>query len=87
MKIVRKLKKVDSKKRKYRGYSLENKIDLKGLGINKSELEALKMTKETIKSGNHVFSLDFEMLANKILNLERDFDYIDYFNKDNLKSI
>lgn len=78
---------INSKKGRYGGYYLENGIDLKGLGIKSEELEALKMGKEIIKSGNHVFSLAFEILANKILNLEKDFDHIGYFNKENLKPI
>lgn len=78
---------IKAKKGRYGGYYLENRIDLKGIGINKDELEALKMAKEAIKSGNHIFALNFETLANKILNLEKDFEHIDYFNKDNLKPI
>ncbi|MDU5082956.1 transcriptional regulator [uncultured Tissierella sp.] len=78
---------IGAKSGRYGGYYLENRIDLKSLGIRKEELEALKMANEIIKSGNHVFSLDFETLANKILNIKRDFDHIDYFNKDNLKPI
>lgn len=78
---------IGAKKGRYGGYYLENRINLKGIGIKKEELEALKMAKEAIKSGNHVFALDFETLANKILNVEKDFDYVDYFNKDNLKPV
>lgn len=78
---------INSKKGRYGGYYLENRIDLKGLGIRPEELEALKMGKEIIKSGNHVFSLEFEILANKILNLEKDFVHIDYFNKETLKPL
>jgi predicted DNA-binding transcriptional regulator YafY len=78
---------IGAKSGRYGGYYLENRIDLKALGIRKEELEALKMANEIIKSGNHVFSLDFETLANKVLNIKRDFDHIDYFNKDNLKPI
>ncbi|WP_353097317.1 transcriptional regulator [Tissierella praeacuta] len=78
---------IKSKKGRYGGYYLENKMDLKGIGLKKEELEALKMAKENIKSGNHIFALNFETLANKILNLERDFEHIDYFSKDNLKPL
>lgn len=78
---------INSKKGRYGGYYLENGIDLKGLGINSEELKALKMGKEIIKSGNHIFSSAFEILANKILNLEKDFVHIDYFNKETLKPI
>lgn len=78
---------IGSKKGRYGGYYLENRLSLKGLGITKKELESLKMANEIIKSGNYMFSLDFEMLANKILNLEGEFDYIDYFNKDTLKPL
>lgn len=78
---------IGSKSGRYGGYYLENRIDLKALGIREEELEALKMANEIIKSGSHVFSLDFETLANKILNIKRDFIHIDYFNKDNLKPV
>jgi len=78
---------IGSKRGRYGGYYLENRIDLKGLGINKKELEALKMAKEIIRSGDYVFSLDFEILVNKILNLEKDFTFVDYFSKDNLMPI
>lgn len=78
---------IGSKRGIYGGYYLENKLDLKGLGITIEELEALKMASEIIRSGNYLFSLDFEMLTNKILNIEKDFDHIDYFNKDNIKPL
>ena len=76
---------IGSKSGRYGGYYLEDRIDLKALGIRKEELEALKMANEIIKSGNHIFSLDFEILVNKILNIKKDFIHVDYFNKDNLK--
>lgn len=72
---------------RYGGYYLENKIDLKGLNISKEELESLKMANEIIKSGNHMFSLDFETFSSKIINVAKDFEQIEYFNKDNLKSV
>lgn len=78
---------IASKRGKNGGYYLVNRIELKGLGINKEELNALKMANEAIKSGNHVFALDFEILANKILNAEKEFEHINYFYKDNLKSV
>ncbi len=78
---------IGSKRGRNGGYYLENRMDLKGLGITKKELEALKMANEIIKSGNYIFSLDFEMLANKVLNLEGELDHIDYFNKDTLKPL
>lgn len=78
---------IGTKSGRYGGYYLENKIDLKGIGFKKEELEALKMARETIKSGNHIFALNFETLANKILNLEKDFEHINYFSKDNLKPL
>lgn len=78
---------IGSKRGRYGGYYLENRINLSGLSIKKEELEALKMANEIIKSGNYLFSLDFEMLANKILNYKSDFDSIDFYTKDNLKPI
>lgn len=78
---------INSKKGRNGGYYLENRMDLKGLGITKEELNALKMANEAIKSGNHIFALDFEILTNKILNAKKEFSKIDYFSKDNLKSI
>ena len=76
---------IKSKKGKYGGYYLENSMELKGLGINKEEVESLKMAKEVIRSGNHLFATSFEILTNKILNLQNDFDYVDYFGKETLK--
>lgn len=78
---------ISSKKGRHGGYYLKNTMDLKGLGISKEELEALKMAKEAIGSGNHLFATDFEILANKILNLQNDFDIVDYFGKDTLRPI
>lgn len=78
---------INSKKGRYGGYYLENKIDLQGLGINNKELEALKMAKEVIKSGNHLFAMDFEILTNKVINSHKDFNHIDYFGKDMLKPV
>lgn len=76
---------IGAKKGRYGGYYLENKMDLKGLKIRKEEIEALKMANEIIRSGDHIFALDFETLASKILNSEKEFDHINYFNKDNLR--
>ncbi|MBC8591058.1 helix-turn-helix transcriptional regulator [Wansuia hejianensis] len=78
---------IGSQKGRYGGYYLQDRINLKGLGITKEELDALKMANEIIRSGNHIFALDFEILANKILNAEKDFENIDYFNKNRLKPI
>lgn len=76
---------IGSKRGRYGGYYLENSMELKGLPIKKEELEALKMANEIIKGGNYLFSLDFEMFTNKILNYKSDFDNIDFFTKVNLK--
>src|SRR5699024_1111040 len=76
---------IGSTKGRYGGYYLERGIDLKGLGINKEELEALKMASESIRSGNYFFAKDFEILANKILGSQNEFDNVDYFGKDILK--
>lgn len=76
---------IRSKKGKYGGYYLERGIDLKGFGINREELKALKMAREAIKSGNHFFAKDFEILTNKILNSQNEFGNVDYFGKDTLK--
>lgn len=76
---------INSKRGKYGGYYLENRIQLRGFGITKQEFDALKMANEIISSGNYVFSLDFETFTNKILNFEKDFTYIDYFAKEYLK--
>lgn len=78
---------IGSKSGRYGGYHLESKMDLKGLSITKEELESLKMANEIIRSGNHIFALDFETLTSKIVNVEKDFEEVDYFNKDNLKSV
>lgn len=76
---------ISSKKGRYGGYYLENRIQLKGLGITKEELNALKMANEIISSGNHIFSVDFEILCYKILSLEESLTLIDYFSKEYLK--
>lgn len=78
---------IGSKPGRYGGYYLENRMNLKGLSITKDELESLKMANEIIRSGNYLFSLDFEMLTNKILNYKSDFANIDFYTKDNLKPI
>lgn len=77
---------IKAKRGRNGGYYLENRIDMKGLGLNNDELESLKMAREVINSGNHIFALKFETLANKILNLQKDFEHVDYFGKDILKS-
>lgn len=77
--------KVGSTKGRYGGYHLEKGVDLKGIGIREEELEALKMAREVIRSGNHLFAKDFEVLANKILDAQNDFDDVNYFGKDVLR--
>lgn len=72
---------VGSKRGRYGGYYLENRLDLRGLGINKKEIEALKMATETIKNGNYPYSIDFETLSSKLINATRDFNFTSYYNK------
>lgn len=78
---------IKSKTGRYGGYYLEDRVDLRGIGINNEELESLKMAKEVINSGNYLFALNFEILTSKILNSQKNFDHIDYFGKDTLKPI
>ena len=78
---------IKSKKGRYGGYYIERGIDLKGFGISKEELDALKMAREVIRSGNHLFSKSFEVAVNKILSHKNDFDNVDYFGKDTLRPV
>lgn len=72
---------IGSKLGKNGGYCLENKRNLYGLNLTKEELCALKMAKETIKSGGYHYSLKFELLASKILNAKSHTEDIHYYNK------
>ncbi|MBC8587959.1 helix-turn-helix transcriptional regulator [Paratissierella segnis] len=78
---------IGSKRGRYGGYYLENGIDLKELSIKKEELESLKMANEIIKSGNYLFSSDFEIFTYKMLNYQNDFEGVDFFTKDSFKPL
>lgn len=73
---------ISSKLGRYGGYYLENKRYLDGISFTKDELNALKMAKETIKSGRYHYSSKFEILVSKILNYKKhQDDDINYHNK------
>lgn len=72
---------IGSKLGKYGGYYLENKRKLDGLDFDESELSALKMANETIKSGKYHYTTKFELLVSKILNSRRHIESIQYHNK------
>ncbi len=73
---------IGSKLGRYGGYYLENKRYLDGLSFTEDELSALKMAKETIKSGKYHYSSKFEIFTSKILNYEKHLDdNISYHNK------
>src|SRR5699024_6151396 len=78
---------IGAKKGRYGGYYLKNPLVLQSLKITKQELNALKMACEVIRSDDHVFALDFEILVSKILNLQSNFIGVDYFNKDRLRPL
>lgn len=78
---------VGSKAGRHGGYYLENTLNLKGLGIEDKELEALKMAVEVINSGNYAYAVEFQTLASKILNATRNFDNISYYRKDIFKPV
>lgn len=72
---------IGSKLGRYGGYYLENTMNLEGLNLTEDELSALKMAKETIKSGKYHYSSKFEILASKILNSNKDNKDVYYHNK------
>lgn len=72
---------IGSKLGRYGGYYLENKRNLNGISFTKDELSALKMAKETIKSGKYHYSSKFEILVSKILNLSNHEEDVYYHNK------
>lgn len=72
---------IGSKLGKYGGYYLENKRKLDGLNLTEDEVCALKMAKETIKSGGYHYGLKFELLASKILNSKTYRENVHYYNK------
>lgn len=76
---------IGTKKGRNGGYFLENTLNLKGLGISKDELEALKMATEVIKNGNYPYSTDFEILSSKIINAMKDFGFTSYYSKPAFK--
>lgn len=53
---------------RYGGYYLENKRKLDGINLTDDEISALKMAKETIKSGKYHYSVKFEIIISKILS-------------------
>lgn len=77
---------IGTKKGRNGGYFLENTLDLRGLEINRDELEALKMATEVIKNGNYPYSTDFEVLSSKIINATKDFSFTSYYSKPAFKS-
>ncbi|MGF7057689.1 helix-turn-helix transcriptional regulator [Brassicibacter mesophilus] len=72
---------IGSKLGRYGGYYLENKRSLDAIDFTKDELSALKMAKETIKSGKYHYSSKFEILTSKILSSKTHIDDIYYHNK------
>lgn len=76
---------VGSKRGRNGGYYLENTFNLKGIEVEKKELEALKMATEVIKNGNYLFAIDFELFSSKILNAAKDFNFTSYYSKSVFK--
>lgn len=72
---------IGSKLGRYGGYYLENKRNLDIMSFTDEELNALKMAKETIKSGKYHYSPKFEILSSKILNSKRHNEDTYYHNK------
>lgn len=72
---------IASKAGRYGGYYLEKKRKLEGMSFTESELSALKMAKEAIKSGNFHYSKQFEVLASKILITKENGNIEYYHNK------
>jgi predicted DNA-binding transcriptional regulator YafY len=70
---------IGSKLGRYGGYYLENKRSLEGVSCTNAELSALKMARETIKSGKYQYGTQFEILASKILN-SKNYMEIEYYH-------
>ncbi|AFS77691.1 helix-turn-helix type 11 domain-containing protein [Gottschalkia acidurici 9a] len=72
---------ISSKLGRYGGYYLETKKGLEGIGLTEEELNALRMVKETIKSGNYHYSARFEAIVSKLLKKQDELEDISYYNK------
>lgn len=72
---------IDSKLGRYGGYYLENKKSLDGLHFTEEEVSALKMAKETLKSGKYHYAPKFEIMVSKILNSQGIIEDVPYYNK------
>ena len=72
---------IGSKLGRYGGYYLDNKKSLDGICFTEEEISALKMAKETLKSGKYHYAPKFEILVSKILNSQEAIDKVPYYNK------
>ena len=72
---------IGSKRGRYGGYYLESKRSLDSLCLTEEEISALKMSKETLKSGKYHYALKFEILVDKILNCQEISEDVRYYNK------
>jgi len=77
---------IGSKLGRYGGYYIENKRSLDGLSLTQEELSALKMAKESIRSGKYHYSTKFETLVSKILNVQGHGEEVHYHNKTTSES-
>lgn len=72
---------IGSKLGRYGGYYIENRRSFDGLGLTDEEVSALKMAKESIKSGKYHYGPKFETLVSKILNSQSNGEEIHYHHK------